>query len=106
MYQQPNHSYHSTESLRRLSSNNPFRNVSNSSNNSETRYTNSNGTNLVKSPNSNFDSWVAKNKQLIDDENEELDENLNNYLLLDEDYSKPQFPPKPVRANSDSSVYV
>lgn len=75
---------------------------------------------MVRSPNSkNFDSWVAKNKQLVQEDDSFEDDNYNNYLLLDEYASSndrlaeskhdesiltPPNKPKPLRTNSDSSV--
>lgn len=145
MYQQPNHSYTSTDSIRRFSSNNPFRppptssaaggaglgesgfgggsdrvssdsSTGNLTGNRISSNSSNGSINLVRSPNSkNFDSWVAKNKQLVQDESLEEDDNYNNYLLLDEytnsnepspvetDFAPPQ-KPKSVRTNSDSSV--
>lgn len=110
MYQQPNHSYSSADSFgRRMSSNNPFRKLSNPNSEFEQnnpRYTNVNGTNLVKSTNTkNFDNWVQKNKKLLDDDDND-DSNYNNYLLLNDEFSKPEYPSKPFRSNSDSTGYV
>lgn len=132
MYQQPNHSYASTDSIRRLSSNNPFRAtsgvsdtgdrvVSIDSTGNRISSNSSNGSvNMVRSPNSkNFDNWVAKNKKLVQENDSFEDDNYNNYLLLDEYAGStdrlhespaddpllaPPTKPKTLRTNSDSSV--
>lgn len=118
MYQQPNHSYQSSDSLRRLSVNNPFR-----QNNFEPpRHVNRSATSLGStSKNQAFDDWVDKNKNLIEVSDDEdiyslsnaVDMSLNMNVSDDaprpagyNDYNelpRPSFP-NTVRAGSDSSV--
>lgn len=121
MYQQPNHSYQSSDSLRRLSANNPFR-----QNNFEpprhiNRSASSLGSGHSTSQNQAFEDWVEKNKQLIEDSDDEdiyslpkpVDMNLNMNVTGEasrpvhynnySDLPRPSFP-NTVRAGSDSSV--
>ncbi|KAK6201494.1 Pal1 cell morphology protein-domain-containing protein [Scheffersomyces amazonensis] len=121
MYQQPNHSYSSTDSFKRVSSNNPFRQSLESPTKVSTtirqQYTsNSNHSNGSGSHSKahrhntppNFDDWVLKNKQLLDlsDEDDDDDDNYGlsvNHRGDNYNYRKP-IPPKPVRTGSDSSI--
>ncbi|EGV60037.1 hypothetical protein CANTEDRAFT_116057 [Yamadazyma tenuis ATCC 10573] len=118
MYQQPNHSYASAESLRRLSSNNPFRGIPDSASNRVSSTSSGGSSNIVRSPPSrSFESWVEKNKKLIEEDDSIDDDHYNNYLLLDShvsgsstrnssaqsDLAPPQ-KPRPTRTNSDPSV--
>lgn len=133
MYQQPNHSFDSTQS-RRLSSNNPFRFMNNNGNGSNS---NNNSSGNLSRPNMNrtasdrstgnqaFEDWVEKNKVLIDissdEENDEIynnhtkisnnkssnsnnNNNNYNYDQSNDQFVQPNFPAKPVRTGSDSSV--
>ncbi|KAJ9102160.1 hypothetical protein QFC19_004898 [Naganishia cerealis] len=96
MYQQPNHSYTSAESLRRLSSNNPFR-----------QHAASRGVplgSLSHSSNSAFDDWVDKNKKLFEESSDEEDYMANGASPMHETFARPKMPAQPVRAGSDSSV--
>ncbi|EAZ63017.1 predicted protein [Scheffersomyces stipitis CBS 6054] len=110
MYRQSNHSYASTDSSRRLSSNNPFRTsvqiepaISRSS-------LSAGSENRVSTPPQNFEDWVQKNKSLVDmsdDEDfyeatESSNGSANNNSSTD--FARPAFPARPVRAGSDSSV--
>ena len=118
MYRQPNHSYTSSDSLRRLSSNNPFRiqQQQQQQQQQQPKYVapqqSNRSNNSVSSP-SNFEDWVEKNKQLIEissDEDEPyrpVDMSLNMKDTTKNnsgDLARPVFPHKPVRADSDSSV--
>ncbi|CUM64775.1 uncharacterized protein PRCAT00002386001 [Priceomyces carsonii] len=103
MYQQPNGSYHSTESLRRLSSNNPFRKFTESQQSSTSR----SGTPTK------FEEWVSKNKKLAEASSDEDDGDYSGFRIddynasdspLNERFSKPQPPSRPQRTGSDSSV--
>lgn len=120
MYQQPKTINYSSESLRRLSSNNPFRQY-------ELPTHTNHSTNSVssKGKGSNFDEWIQKNKELLDlsDDDEPLQPiNMNVSLNhsgnssnsgrsfsgyaspLGETFSRPEFPTRPTRTGSDSSV--
>lgn len=111
MYQQPKLAYASTDSVRRLSSNNPFRQVDSRPVLSPTsgsfyehpRFaTRSSGSLNIHSQltTNNFDEWVDKNKQLLDIESDEEAGHENTFV----DMGAPQFPHKVSRADSDSSV--
>lgn len=108
MYQQPNHSYTSTESLRRLSSNNPFRSAANDG--SRVSSTSSAGSSsIVKSPPSrSFETWVEKNKKLIEEDDSIDEDHYQNYLLLEQLTSNsdliPPSKPRTTRTHSDPSV--
>ncbi|EGW31442.1 uncharacterized protein SPAPADRAFT_62006, partial [Spathaspora passalidarum NRRL Y-27907] len=134
MYQQPNHSYASADSLRRFSSNNPFRNQidqrSVQPQNSGSSLSNSNKN---RSPSKSslgqssitFENWIQKNKDLLalssDEEEDEApinrdDDILNVYQsnggtpLTSHNNSTsgtprpPQFP-RATRADSDTSIH-
>lgn len=102
MYQQPKLAYASTDSVRRLSSNNPFRlqeSVVSPSRNSfyeQPRISTQSSGSLSNL--GSFNDWVEKNRQLLETESD--DEEEHRFV----DMSRPLFPPKPVRADSDSSV--
>lgn len=112
MYKQPNHSFESSTSGRRLSSNNPFRPANGSSDlltdpaSSRPTTTRNLSNNSVRSTNSQaFEDWVEKNKVLVDLSSDEEDTRYYmNPNQKDIDFAKPQFPPKPTRTGSDSSV--
>ncbi|KAK6462288.1 Pal1 cell morphology protein-domain-containing protein [Scheffersomyces coipomensis] len=124
MYQQPNHSYSSTDSFKRISSNNPFRQFVDQPTTSSTiqqqHHTSTSTTTSNRSSNGggrrtntppNFDEWVQKNKQLLDlsDGEEEDDDEDDDYGFAapqksNYNYKKPQMPSRPVRAGSDSSI--
>lgn len=108
MYQQPSATYRSADSLRRLSTNNPFR-----QNFAAPRHSNaSNG--LIRSPNAAFDDWVEKNKKFIDEssDDEDINENIVNFYGLsssqspvkEPEFARPEFPTRPARTGSDSTV--
>lgn len=103
MYQQPPGVNHSSDSLRRLSSNNPFRQYiapqhSNPSSGS------------IRTSNAAFEEWVEKNKKFIDEESDEeiSGENIVNFYgapsPMTEEFARPQFPTRIQRTGSDSSV--
>jgi hypothetical protein len=106
MYQQPSATYRSADSLRRLSTNNPFR-----QNFAAPRHSNSsNG--LIRSPNAAFDDWVEKNKKFIDESSDDEDnnENIVNFHghstspVKEPEFTRPEFPNRPARTGSDSTV--
>lgn len=120
MYQQPNHSYQSSDSLRRLSANNPFRQHNFEPPRHVNRSASSLGSGHSASQNQAFDDWVEKNKQLIEESDDEdlyslpnpVDMSLNFNESRDNsrpandqfnDLARPTFPTT-VRAGSDSSV--
>lgn len=120
MYKQPSHTYSSTDSLRRLSSNNPFRSqveldyqqpLVQEPNNSPPRpmYSPSRLSNVSQS--ASFDSWVRKNKQLVDVSSDEEDDGSeyrsqnNGYKTVSHAITgPPKFPPRATRADSDTSI--
>lgn len=120
MYQQPNHSYQSSDSLRRLSANNPFRQNSFEPPRHVNRSASSLGSGHSASQNQAFDDWVEKNKQLIEESDDEDLYSLSNHVDMglnlneSQDASRPinghfnNLPrpsfPTTVRAGSDSSV--
>ncbi|KAK6455117.1 uncharacterized protein RJT20DRAFT_136277 [Scheffersomyces xylosifermentans] len=117
MYRQPSQTYGSTDSLRRLSSNNPFRQhveqpIGSSQIEHPTRTSLTLGSDRVPTPPTNFEDWIEKNKQLIDgsDEDDVYEEPSRHHSTghtsnsSSGDFAKPVFPPRPVRADSDSSV--
>ncbi|ODV78509.1 Pal1-domain-containing protein [Suhomyces tanzawaensis NRRL Y-17324] len=111
MYKQPNHSYASTDSLRRLSSNNPFRQHQAQASYEPPKLSNLSSLSLHSGERpSSFGDWVEKNKQLLDNSSDEeqpfrpVNMGLKYSPLSREDLGKPVFPPKPHRADSDSSV--
>lgn len=123
MYQQPNHSYQSSDSLRRLSVNNPFRPRNFEQPQHLNRSATSVGSAHSNTQNQAFDDWVEKNKQLIEESDDEdfyrspdpidmnlnMDHTANNAVPLStynndhHELSRPVFPVT-VRAGSDSSV--
>ncbi|CAH2352613.1 hypothetical protein CLIB1423_07S03554 [[Candida] railenensis] len=112
MYQQPQGSYHSSDSLRRFSSNNPFRQQPFSA----PQHSNpSNGS--IRSSNAAFDDWVERNKKIINESSDEEDGAVTADTIVNfygssispvkpnrEELAKPELPPKPVRTGSDSTV--
>lgn len=127
MYQQPNYSYHSNDSVHRLSSNNPFRMSSQSSGGgggggfNDNLSMSSKKSQLVRSPQlTSFDEWVKKNKKLID-QDETFDDSYDNYLLVDEQsrnkrvdlggstgsdyYAKPVLPPSRTGSNGSTTSH-
>lgn len=83
MFQQPNHLFESTDSGRRLSSNNPFRQFagidSNKSGNGQSGYEaprlrNQLGSSVKSNGSSAFEDWVEKNKQLVNISSDEEDD--------------------------------
>ncbi|RLV90233.1 Uncharacterized protein JA1_004704 [Spathaspora sp. JA1] len=88
MYQQPNHSYTSADSLRRLSSNNPFRNqIDREQLQSQAQASGSHVFNIspTKSPSKisrlgqssiTFENWIEKNKSLLDLSSDEEEDDI------------------------------
>lgn len=80
MFQQPNHSFESTDSGRRLSSNNPFRQFVGSDSTSSgkgyeaPRLRNQLGSSVKSNGSSAFDEWVEKNKQLVNMSSDDEDD--------------------------------